>query len=66
MNSLQFLKIKKEKIENSYIISKRRKEVENDLKEDNIITLIKPALLENKNNYHKFYIYLFSLIHLHI
>ena len=40
VNSLQFLKIKKEKIENSYIISKRRKEVENDLKEDNMNFMI--------------------------
>ena len=40
VNSLQFLKIKKEKIENSYIISKRRKEIENDLKEDNMNFMI--------------------------
>jgi hypothetical protein len=40
VNSLQFLKIKKEKIENSYIISKRRKEIENDYKEDKMNFMI--------------------------
>ena len=40
VNSLQFLKIKREKIKNNYIISKGRKETESDFKEDNINFMI--------------------------
>ena len=40
VNSLQFLKIKKEKIQNNYMISKGRKETESDFKEDNINFMI--------------------------
>ena len=40
VNSLQFLKIKREKIQNNYMISKGRKETESDFKEDNINFMI--------------------------
>ena len=40
VNSLQFLKIKREKIQNNYMISKGRKETESDFKEDNINFII--------------------------